>query len=63
MAGIRDIMKDECSVNEHAFFNGKSALICLQNNGLKDLKSFQSGLRKVYTVTEVVPATWVRTQN
>ena len=45
MRGIRVIMKERCSVKEHALLNGKKTLIYLQNKEISDLESFKSGVQ------------------
>ena len=63
LAGITSILGEECTVVEHSFYNGTKAVIHLRNNVIGDLESFRNGLKRVYNIRDIKPATWIRPRN
>ena len=57
---LTTVLGKECSIKEHASFNGKKAIIYVYNNSLTNIESFKQGLRKVYPVGDVQRATWIK---
>ena len=57
---VKEIMGDACCVCEYATFNGKEALIYIQNNNLTDMSSFTEGLQEHYPITSITIATWIK---
>ena len=60
---VNTLCDHSCRVLKHDFFNVNKGLIYVYNNEVNDLESFKGGLGSQFSITDIVPATWIKPKN